>query len=58
MLPTGQGVAAFSDYAVILKGDALEPGPNTLEFGVKARHFRYTVKYTINVETTQKGEQK
>jgi hypothetical protein len=49
MLPRGEGAAAFADYAVILKGDALKPGSNTLEFGVNAKFFRYKVKYTINV---------
>ena len=49
MLPPGEGAAAFADYAAILKGDALKPGPNTLEFGVNAKFFRYRVKYTINV---------
>jgi hypothetical protein len=49
MLPPGEGAAAFSDYAVILKADALKPGPNTLEFGVNAKFFQYSVKYTINV---------
>jgi len=49
MLPPGEGAAAFADYTIILRGDALKPGENTLEFGVKANYFRYTVKYTINV---------
>jgi hypothetical protein len=49
LLPPGEGAAAFADYAVMLKGDALKPGPNTLEFGVNAKFFRYRVKYTINV---------
>jgi hypothetical protein len=54
MLPSGKGAAAFSDFAVILKGDALKPGQNTLEFGVNAKFFRYKVKYTINVQTAPK----
>jgi hypothetical protein len=51
MLPPSKGAepAAFSDYAVILKGSALEPGSNILKFGVNANYFRYTVEYTINV---------
>ena len=51
MLPPSKGAepAAFYDNAVILKGSALEPGKNTLKFGVNAKYFRYTVEYTINV---------
>jgi hypothetical protein len=48
MLPPGNVPAAFSDYAVILKRDALKPGTNTLRFGVTdGKFFRYTVEYKI-----------
>ncbi len=52
MLPEGNGAAAFSEYAVILKGHALEPGKNKLRFGIKGKHpaeFSYEVEYEINV---------
>lgn len=49
MLPLGNGRAAFSDYSVILKHDALKPGKNTLKFGVTGQFFAYTVLYTINI---------
>jgi hypothetical protein len=49
MLPTGNGRAAFSDYSVILKHDALKPGKNKLRFGVCGQFFAYTLVYTINV---------
>ena len=49
MLPPGNGRAAFSDYSVILKRNALTPGKNTLRFGVNGQFFAYTVVYTINV---------
>jgi hypothetical protein len=49
MLPTGNGRAAFSDYSVILKHDALKPGKNKLRMGTWGQFFAYTVVYTINV---------
>lgn len=49
MIPQGNGRAAFSDYSVILKHDALKPGKNTLKFGVNGQFFTYTVVYTINI---------
>jgi hypothetical protein len=49
MIPQGNGRAAFSDYSVILKHDALKPGKNTLKFGVNGQFFTYTVVYTINM---------
>ncbi len=49
MLPAGNGAAAFSDYSVILKHDALTPGKNTLEFGLNGQFFAYTVLYSINI---------
>ena len=48
MLPPGNGPAAYSDYAVILKREALKPGKNTLRFGVDGKFFAYTVVYKIN----------
>jgi hypothetical protein len=48
MLPTGNGRAAFSDYSVRLKHDALKPGKNKLRFGVCGQFFAYTLVYTIN----------
>lgn len=49
---SGQGKAAFSDYAVIVKRSALKSGENTLRFGVTGKFFNYTVRYNINVQTT------
>ncbi len=57
LLPEGTGPAAFSDYAAILKHDALKPGKNTLRFGVDGKFFSYTVEYEINVVTTSGGNQ-
>jgi|GEM_PF-3217957 len=48
MLPSGKGPAAFSDYVVILKRNALTQGKNTLRFGVNGQFFAYTVEYTIS----------
>jgi hypothetical protein len=48
MLPKGSGRAAFSDYSVILKRDAVKPGENKLRFGVCGRFFAYTLAYTIH----------
>jgi hypothetical protein len=48
MLPPGNGPAAFSDYSVILKRDALTQGRNTLRYGVNGKFFAYTVEYIIN----------
>ena len=50
MLPPGDGAAAFSDYAVVLKRDALRPGTNRLRFGVDGQFFNYTVEYKIDVK--------
>jgi hypothetical protein len=57
MQPPGNGAAAFSDYALILKRkpedesqdvpDPLKPGTNTLRFGVDGQFFNYTVEYKI-----------
>ena len=47
MLPTGDGPAAFSDYAVILNNKALKWGANTLKFGVNGKFFDYNVEYKI-----------
>jgi hypothetical protein len=47
LLPEGNGPAAFSDYAVKLKHDALEGGQNKLRFGVTGKFFGYDVEYTI-----------
>lgn len=56
MLPSGkgesgQGKAAFSDYAVIVKRSALNQTENTLKFGVHGEFFEYTVEYKIKVQT-------
>jgi hypothetical protein len=48
MLPPGNEPAAYSDYVVLLKHEALKPGKNTLRFGVEGKFFAYTVIYTIN----------
>ena len=50
MLPEGNGPAAFSEYAVIMRGDALKPGTNKLKFGVRGKHpagFSFEVEYEI-----------
>jgi hypothetical protein len=49
MLPPGNGPAAFSDYSVILKRDALTQGKNTLRYGIDGQFFAYSVEYTINI---------
>lgn len=49
MLPPGKGPAAYSDYSVVLKHDALKQGKNTLRYGVNGQFFAYTVEYTINL---------
>jgi hypothetical protein len=48
MLPPGDGAAAFSDYAVIVKRDVLTQGMHTVRFGVNGKFFSYTVEYNIN----------
>lgn len=48
MLPSGTGPAAYSDYDVTLKREALKPGENTLRFGVDGKFFAYTVVYKIH----------
>lgn len=43
--------AAFSDYSVIVKRDALTLTENTLKFGVTGKFFEYTVEYKIKTQT-------
>ena len=55
MFPPGEGIAAFYDYAVILKNEGLKEGRNELIFGVKGKYFDYTVTYNINKGISSKG---
>jgi hypothetical protein len=47
LLPPGEGPAAYYDYAVKLKHNALEQGQNKLRFGVNGDFFSYEVEYNI-----------
>lgn len=49
MLPSGDGPAAFSDYSVVVKREALKPGTNVVRFGVNGKFFSYKVEYNISI---------